>query len=134
MRMLWRREVYLAHSYVHLVEVKSNAGIERRRTQRDNTQALHDKQANSPSAPMTCWVSPLFLCNAFCYSSSKRSLNMFQFTTTPPQLEPAPAVQPKQCAPVIICRLINLFGSNSPMVCGKLFSIPNSSIWLKSQS
>lgn len=56
------------------------------------------------------------------------------FTVEPPQLDPAPAVQPKQWRPVTIARPISRAGSKSKIVCGEGSSTGNSSIWLKSQS
>ena len=52
----------------------------------------------------------------------------------PPQLEPAPAVQPKQCAAVATRRPASAAASNSAIVRGRERSTPISSIWLKSQS
>ncbi len=55
-------------------------------------------------------------------------------TTAPPQLDPAPAVHPKQCGPVTMRRLANAAGSKSWIVGPTAESTSRSSIWLKSQS
>ena len=52
----------------------------------------------------------------------------------PPQLEPAPAVQPKQCGPTTMRRLASEAAVASKIVCGASAAVPRSIIWLKSQS
>ena len=53
-------------------------------------------------------------------------------TVAPPQLEPAPAVQPKQCGPTTIGRPSSVSRSMSKIV--PPLAIGSSIIWLKSQS
>ena len=55
-------------------------------------------------------------------------------TTAPPQLDPAPAVHPKQCRPTTIARCSSASRSKSRMWAGARASTPRPSIWLKSQS
>ena len=52
----------------------------------------------------------------------------------PPQLDPAPAVQPKQCRPVTIARCPSASRAKSRMCPGAGPPTGRSSIWLKSQS
>ena len=52
----------------------------------------------------------------------------------PPQLDPAPAVQPKQCRPVTMARASRAARSKSAMWRGAGPFTGRSSIWLKSQS
>jgi len=51
-------------------------------------------------------------------SLETKQLSHHVFTTAPPQDDPAPAVQPKQCAPVMTHLEANFSGSNSAIHCG----------------
>ena len=56
------------------------------------------------------------------------------YAVAPPQLEPAPAVHPKQCGPTTMRRPARAPIVASKTVCGAPDSVPRSIIWLKSQS
>src|SRR5690606_938466 len=61
---------------------------------------------------------------------NKRS---FFHVVLPPQLLPAPAVQPKQCFPMTIS-LFNKASLSKSLICTEAQKTWRSSIWLKSQS
>src|SRR5437016_1733312 len=63
----------------------------------------------------------------------KHRYRNYGVVTAPPQLDPAPAVHPKQCEPVMMRLCANFSGLKSAIVCGNSGATPSSSIWLKSQ-
>ncbi len=65
---------------------------------------------------------------------SPRGVSRHYATVAPPQLDPAPAVQPKQCRSTTIDRDSSASRSKSAMCRGTPGSTGMSSIWLKSQS
>src|SRR5438094_1309435 len=77
---------------------------------------LSRRNVDDDFVPIKCRV-------AFHYTPNKNAAeDSRHYTIAPPQLDPAPAVQPKQWLPVVISRLSILCGSTSHRKIGAPFS------------